>query len=426
MRKISLIGLSISLIALCACTTKTTQSFEVSDLVKSANDYISENKDSVIDAFKNKYHLTAPIGWINDPNGFSEFNDKYHLFYQYNPYEAVWGPMHWGHQTTKDFVKWEYEDVALAPDTDYDSFGCFSGTALVEDGVQYLYYTAVTDKQNQSVAYSYDGKTYKKIDDLLLSGDDLPSGFSNNDFRDPKIFKRNGKYYLIIGNKDDSTNTKQLVMFEADNPLGPFVYSGVIYSRKDLGGILECPDLVTIDGTDVLIFSPQSIGADEEYRFQNTDSCVYVLGNLSVNTKKFYSNIGVDMEEFDKGFSFYAPQTLTTSDGRTIMIAWMRSWSEPNLTKEDLWCGAMTLPRELSIKDNHIYQSPVREIYNYLNNKVDYNKTGTYKITYSIKIKYIKQTKSITRTINIIDEDSPTITLINNDITILPKMPNES
>lgn len=52
------------------------------------------------------------------------------------------------------------------------------------------------------------------------------------------------------------------------------------------------------------------------------------------------------------------------------------------------------------------------------NNKVDYNKTGTYKITYSIKIKYIKQTKSITRTINIIDEDSPTITLINNDITI--------
>ena len=368
MRKISLIGLSISLIALCACTTKTTQSFEVSDLVKSANDYISENKDSVIDAFKNKYHLTAPIGWINDPNGFSEFNDKYHLFYQYNPYEAVWGPMHWGHQTTKDFVKWEYEDVALAPDTDYDSFGCFSGTALVEDGVQYLYYTAVTDKQNQSVAYSYDGKTYKKIDDLLLSGDDLPSGFSNNDFRDPKIFKRNGKYYLIIGNKDDSTNTKQLVMFEADNPLGPFVYSGVIYSRKDLGGILECPDLVTIDGTDVLIFSPQSIGADEEYRFQNTDSCVYVLGNLSVNTKKFYSNIGVDMEEFDKGFSFYAPQTLTTSDGRTIMIAWMRSWSEPNLTKEDLWCGAMTLPRELSIKDNHIYQSPVREIYNYLNN----------------------------------------------------------
>ena len=60
--------------------------------------------------------------------------------------------MHWGHQTTKDFIKWEYEDEALAPDMDYDSNGCFSGTALVEDGVQYLAYTAVTDVQNQGMA----------------------------------------------------------------------------------------------------------------------------------------------------------------------------------------------------------------------------------------------------------------------------------
>lgn len=53
-----------------------------------------------------------------------------------------------------------------------------------------------------------------------------------------------------------------------------------------------------------------------------------------------------------------------------------------------------------------------------VNNTVDINKTGTYKITYKIKLKYIKNTKEITRTINVIDADKPIITLTDEDITI--------
>ena len=40
------------------------------------------------------------------------------------------------------------------------------------------------------------------------------------------------------------------------------------------------------------------------------------------------------------------------------------------ITKENNWCGEMTLPRELTLVNNHIYQSPVREIESYLTNKV--------------------------------------------------------
>lgn len=402
-KKISSILAMSSLFVLSACQTEQEViSFEVSDLVKNANQYIEENLQYVNTEFKNTYHLTAPVGWINDPNGFSEFNGKYHLFYQYNPYEAVWGPMHWGHQTTKDFIKWELEDVALAPDKEYDASGCFSGTALVENGIQYLYYTAVTDYQNQSVAYSYDGVTYQKAEELLLSGEDLPEGFSNNDFRDPKIFVKDGKYCLLVGNKNNMTNDKQIIMFKADNPLGPFEYAGVVYSRNDLGGILECPDMTTINGTDILICSPQSIGADEEYRFQNADSCVYILGNLSVNTNKFYQTPGTIVEEFDKGFSFYAPQTMQTSDGRTMMVAWMRSWSEPNLTQMDMWCGAMTLPRELTLKDNHIYQAPAREIYNYLQNEKKHDDVTLTNENYVIN-DFKSRTSRITVDINVND-----------------------
>lgn len=351
-----------------ACSTPSVKHFDVSVLVSGANEYVAENQQYVTADYKNSYHLNPPVGWINDPNGFSEFGGKIHLFYQYHPYSAEWGPMHWGHQTTTDFVKWTLEDVALAPDMEYDASGCFSGTALVDNGVHYLAYTAVTDVQNQGMAYSYDGVTYKKLDELLLSGEDLPEGFSNADFRDPKIFARNGKYYIMCGNKNGGN--KQIIIFEAPSVTGPYEYKGVVYSRKDLGGIFECPDFINVDGTDVLIASPQSIHCDKPATFQNADSCVYLLGNLSTNTYKFYQKNGTEMEEFDKGFSFYAPQTVSTSDGRSVLTAWMRSWSEPNVTKVDGWCGAMVLPRELTIRDDHIWQAPVREVYNYLKNEV--------------------------------------------------------
>ena len=108
-----------------------------------ANTYVKEHKDKVNPRYRHKYHYMSEVGWINDPNGFSVFNGAYHLFAQHYPYESKWGPMHWCHATTKDFVKWEHQPIALAPEKDYEmDLGCFSGTALEYDGKHILMYTS--------------------------------------------------------------------------------------------------------------------------------------------------------------------------------------------------------------------------------------------------------------------------------------------
>ena len=98
--------------------------------IAKANKFVLENKERVKPEYRLSYHFMGEYGWINDPNGFTQFDGEYHLFYQHNPYEPVWGRMHWGHAVSKDLVKWRYLPIALAPDCPYDQDGCFSGSSL--------------------------------------------------------------------------------------------------------------------------------------------------------------------------------------------------------------------------------------------------------------------------------------------------------
>ena len=88
-------------------------------------------------------HFKAPNCWINDPNGFIWYKGQYHLFYQCFPYAPQWGRMHWGHAVSKDLVNWEEKGIALYPTKTDDRSGCFSGSAVEQDGTLYLFYTGV-------------------------------------------------------------------------------------------------------------------------------------------------------------------------------------------------------------------------------------------------------------------------------------------
>jgi len=81
---------------------------------------------------------------MNDRNGPIFWNGQYHMFFQFNPNAAVWGDMHWAHAMSPDMLHWQYLPVALAPTPGgYDSEGCFSGSAVNDNGVATFIYTGV-------------------------------------------------------------------------------------------------------------------------------------------------------------------------------------------------------------------------------------------------------------------------------------------
>ncbi len=327
--------------------------------------YIVHNLAAVNGNSRHTYHVMPPVGWMNDPNGFCEAFGKYHLFYQFYPYGPSWDSMHWGHYTTEDFVKWKLEPTALAPDGADDKDGCFSGSSVIKDGKMYLFYTSVAgDRQKQSLAVSEDGVHFEKLG-VVISGEQLPRGCLKTDFRDPKVFRRGGSYYLLAGGLSEK-NEGAILLYRSENL---FDWTFVGFVRKDgrtTRGIYECPDFFELGGYDVLLASPQGYRT-QDWRFENVQSSIYMLGKLDEQTGAFSQTVE---DEIDGGFDFYAPQTLQAKDGRTIMIAWMQMWQRFFPTAKHGWTGSMILPRELTVKDGKLYQSPVREIERYRWNHV--------------------------------------------------------
>ena len=88
----------------------------MSEMLKKAREYERRSEGRIPQEERPVFHFSVPVGWMNDPNGFSDFLGEHHLFFQYYPYQTAWNSMHWGHASSEDFVKWNYLPAALAPD----------------------------------------------------------------------------------------------------------------------------------------------------------------------------------------------------------------------------------------------------------------------------------------------------------------------
>lgn len=338
-------------------------------LQKLVDEAVEKQKHKNIQRWIPHFHVMPPVGWLNDPNGLCEYEGTYYAFFQMSPFEVHGGLKFWGLCTSKDLVHWEYKGAPLQPDQPYDCHGAYSGSALVEDGVMYVYYTGNVKLQgtydyinngresNTVLAISRDGKTFE-TKKLLMTNADYPWDLTCH-VRDPKVWEQDDTYYMVQGARTKEDKGVVLVFSSEDKEHWKCIHR--LQSEETFGFMWECPDLYELDGYTVLSISPQGLEADGwKYRNQYQTVAGIVHGDFRTD------GVPGAFREIDGGFDFYAPQTFVDSTGRRILIGWMgmadADEQYTNRSVEDGWQHVLTLPRELSVRDGVLCQNPVREI----------------------------------------------------------------
>ncbi len=327
------------------------------------------NENTANDPYRPVFHFSVKKGWMNDPNGLIYYKGRYHMFYQHNPYAPVWGPMHWGHATSRDLIHWKHEPIALLPDQEYEAHkevgGCFSGSAIEKDGKMYLIYTGcVQDRkpsQCQAVAVSEDGYSFGKyINNPVIAASPAEC---TEEFRDPKIWEKDGVYYCVIGTQSEDLGR---VLLYRSYDIYQWEYVGIVAkSNGQQGDMWECPDLCTFENHDVLIYSPIHAAEGDTRYFSGKIN--YTTGELGILWDKI----------LDYGPNFYAPQSFTDKTGRRILFGWMRCWEEHMPCEPYGWAGQLTLPRRLWADSCGIlHQEPVKELEALRRNETGYELSG--------------------------------------------------
>ena len=365
---------------------------------------ILEKKEIVEkDFWRQKYHIQGIVGLINDPNGFSQFNGKYHMFYQWNPLGTNHKNKTWAHSVSSDLLNWERLETALRPDTWYSKDGVYSGSAIVDDDKLYLFYTGnVKDSDGnresyQCLAVSSDGENFERWEPSIVN---QPDGYTRH-IRDPKIWKKDGKFYAVIGIQSKNLEGKA-VLYSSEN-IKDWKFEGEIAGAnhgkiKDFGFMWECPDYFQLKDEktgeikDLLVFSPQGLEPEGDL-YNNKYQTGYLFGKLDYEKPEF--EILSDFVEIDRGNDFYAPQSMEDDKGRRLIVGWMGIPEEEDFpTVKNEWLHCLTLPRELKVIDGKLYQVPIKEMESIRGEKIEFSGkvAGEVKIgtgtTYELKAKF--------------------------------------
>lgn len=323
------------------------------------------------DGWRPAYHLTPLSGTLGDPNGLCQVGDTYHIFYVTSPLSCLTDqrtPCVWAHCTTRDFVHYRREPVAIWPDHRRDRDGVYSGSALVREGRISLYYTGnvrhhgnfdyihAGREQNVLRVESEDGIHFDRKT-VLMTNADFPAWVTQH-VRDPQVVEEDGKLCLLLGARTQTDEGCALVYESEDGE--HFRYVNVLHTDAPFGYMWECPDCAAVDGQRLLICCPQGI-PHETYRYANSHQC----GCFPLSGPLEGPCTLGEFLPFDYGFDYYAARTLKASDGRVLLFGWL-GMSETdygrNPTADRGWDQVIAMPRELHWQEGRLLQTPLREV----------------------------------------------------------------
>ncbi len=335
-----------------------------------------------LEKYRPTLHFAPQKNWMNDPNGLVYFKGEYHLFFQYNPDDSIWGPMHWGHAVSKDLIVWNELPIALYPD---ELGTIFSGSAVVdwdntsgffpdEPGIVAIFthhldgVDGTSAVQTQSLAYSLDkGRTWTKYE-----GNPVLKHPTKVDFRDPKVFwhHETSKWMMALATGQTVTfySSPNLIDWRFESEFGDNIGSH--------DGVWECPDLfeLAVENCEekrwVLFVS---IGDDPQ--FDSGSRTQYFIGSFDGST---FTAEDHEIQWLDFGKDNYAGVSFSdipTEDGRRIYLGWMSNWRYANQVPTEGWRSQMTLPRTLSLRKVGdrllVVQKPVKELESYFTKVVE-------------------------------------------------------
>jgi len=327
------------------------------------------------DPLRPQFHLLPPKNWMNDPNGPIFWNGLYHMFYQYNPNAAVWGDMHWNHAVSEDLIHWRHMPVALAPTPGWDDAdGCFTGSAVSDNGVATILYTGVKTvspdratlrdgahnfREVQCLATSSDPqlRTWNKWKEPVIQPPDDPKLAG---FRDPFLWQdeKTKTWYLgvasgqfKVGGRVQLYRSKDLRIWEYLHPLASGRWTGKeSVNPVDSGEMWECPDFFPLGKKHVLLYS-------------TAGQVIWEVGEFDSNELVFHpQKRGV----LDHG-AYYAQKTQLDAKGNRILWGWIPEKRPDSDLIAAGWAGCMAFPRVLFLTSDDTlgmrFVSEVQKLY---------------------------------------------------------------
>lgn len=297
------------------------------------------------DPHRTAYHFQPLTNWMNDPNGLIHWKGRYHLFYQYNPFGALWGNMHWGHAVSDDLVRWTHLPIALAPTPDGpDKDGVFSGCAVDKDGAPVLMYTGIAPEVQCIATGGDDMLTWTKHPANPVIGAP-PDGLEVTGFRDPYVWREGDGWYAAVGSGIEGTGGAALLYRSQDLVSWEYLHPLLVGKKEETGTMWECPSFFPLGDKYVLLVS--TLG-----------TVLYFVGT--------YENHRFAPEyqgRMDHDYSFYAAQVFADAAGRRIAFGWLREQRNDEAQVEAGWSGAQSAPRVLALgPGGALRQSPAPEL----------------------------------------------------------------
>ena len=294
------------------------------------------------------FHLQPEKNWMNDPNGMCFIGEAFHMFYQHNPFEAVWGNMTWGHAVSPDMVHWKRLQHALHPDMPYDSGGVFSGCCVVHGGIPHILYTGVYPETLCLAIGDAQGMVFHKYagNPILTRGDRELIGW-----RDPYVWRSGGEYRMLIGSGGEHGGFAE--WYRSDN-LKDWAPNGIFAHSKDYlldDVIWECPILLHNDSGEAALIVSAAPGFLTRL----------ILGRFDAAANGSFSATAPPCT-FDLGDCMYAPNIVLHPDGRWILFGWQRETGDQEQRAAQGWQGMLTLPRELKLEAGALSVAPAREV----------------------------------------------------------------